>query len=136
MSNVIAVAADIYWACLEHTNEMSGKYQVDLCNLSDKAVEALEDLGIRVANKGDDRGNYITVKSSNPIRAQFSADVGDANAAMVGNGSKAKAAIGFYDWKFRGKEGRSPSLKKLVVTDLQVYEGAAAEGGVDLDDVL
>jgi hypothetical protein len=136
MSNTIAVNCELYWGFFDRTNEMSGKYQVDICNLSDKAVEALEELGLQVRNKGDEKGNFITVKSSNPIKVFFDRDIDEASPDMVGNGSKAKAAISFYDWSFRGKKGRSPSLKKLVVTDLQVYEGGNGDGGVNLDDVL
>lgn len=136
MSNTIAVNCELYWGFFDRVNDMSGKYQVDLTSLSDKAVSALEDLGIKVNNKGDERGNYITVKSSNPIKVFFDTN-DEASPSMIGNGSSAKAAIGFYDWDFRGKKGRSPSLKKLVVTDLVVYAGAeAGEGGLDLDAAL
>ena len=38
----VKIKADIMWAYLSRTNDMSGKYQVDLCNLSDNAVQALE----------------------------------------------------------------------------------------------
>ena len=30
----------LYWANLRQRNEMSGKYQVDLCNLNEKQKEA------------------------------------------------------------------------------------------------
>lgn len=136
MNNVIAVNCELYWGFFDRVNEMSGKYQVDLTSLSDKAVSALEDLGIKVNNKGDERGNYITVKSNNPIKVLFDTN-DEASTAMIGNGSSARAAVGFYEWDFRGKKGRSPSLKKLVVTDLVVYEGAGSgEGGIDLDAAL
>lgn len=137
MSNTdsVAVAGTIYWAFLDRVNDMSGKYQVDVGNLSAKAVSALEDMGIRVSNKGDDKGDFITLKSNNPIRVAFAAGVEEADSSMVGNGSKAKVAVGYYDWKFRGKAGRSPSLKKMVITDLVVYGGADG-AGADIDDVL
>jgi hypothetical protein len=34
----IKINADVYWAQLNKVNDMSGKYQVNLCNLSDKAA--------------------------------------------------------------------------------------------------
>ena len=132
MSNSIAVACEIYWGFFDRTNEYSNKYQVDLCKLSPKAVAALEELGINVRNKGDDRGDFITVKSNNPIHVDFKADPVDVG--MLGNGSKANAALSYYDWDYRGKKGRSPSLKKLLVTEVEVYEGA--DGGIDFDDIL
>lgn len=135
MSNVITVNCELYWGFFDRKNDMSGKYQVDLTSLSDKAVSALEDLGVKVNNKGDERGNYITVKSSNPIKVLFDTK-DEPSVSSIGNGSTAKASVGYYDWDFRGKKGRSPSLKKLVVTDVVVYEGGAAAEEFDMDSAL
>lgn len=114
--------ATLEWANLTTPNEMSGKYQVDLCNLSDKASNALKAMGLTVRSREDkpEKGNYITCKSTNQIKAvmQDGYDV----ETMVGNGSKAVATVGFYDWTFKGKKGRSPSLKRLTITELVSFE--------------
>ena len=129
MTKPIAVAATLYWASTSTKNEMSDKYQIDLGNLSDKAVMALEEMGIDVNNK-EEQGNYVTVKSSKPIQVfDENGIVLDADV-KIGNGSKAKAALSFYDWTYKAKSGRSPSLVKLMVTDLIEY-GADA----DIDDL-
>jgi len=39
MTDAVKIKADIMWAYLDKVNDMSGKFQVDLCNLSDKAAE-------------------------------------------------------------------------------------------------
>jgi hypothetical protein len=57
-----------YVGFLNKPNEMSGKFQVDLCNLSDKAVGALEEMGIEVKTK-EGKGAYVTCKSTRPIAA-------------------------------------------------------------------
>lgn len=134
-ANIVPVAATLYWPNLNRKNEMSGKYQVDLGNLSEKAVNALEMMGLNVNNKGDDRGDFITVKSNYPIDPEFAS--GDAiDSGMIGNGTKANVAIGSYDWEFRGKKGRSPSIKKMRVTEVAVFgEGEGAEVLID-DEVL
>jgi hypothetical protein len=127
----IKIKADVFWAQLNKINEMSNKYQVNLCNLSDAAVEALEAMGVSVSigeDKKADMGRYITCKSNNPIRA-FDAD-GDELSELIGNGSKAKAVVGCYEWKYKNKKGVSPSLKKLIITNLVEY---ASEGG-SIDD--
>ena len=123
----ITINTTLYWANLTTKNEMSGKYQVDLGQLSDAAVEALQQRGIDVKNKPPadedsvDKGNFITCKSQSPIKAYNTS--GDEIGELVGNGSQAKAAIGYYDWTNpAGKKGRSPSILKLVVTELEVYE--------------
>lgn len=126
MSDKLKLKADIYWASLSRKNEMADAYTVDLCNLSDKAVAALEDMGISVqenTEKKPEHGRYITCKSQRPIKA-FDSD-GDEITEDVGNGSKAICMIGSYAWTYKNKKGVSPSLAKLVVTDLIVF----ADGG-------
>lgn len=129
----LKIKCDIYWAQLNKMNEMSGAYQVNLCNLSDAAAEALEEMGLSVnqdSEKKADMGKYITCKSKNKPMKAFDVD-GDEITEDIGNGSKAKALVGTYDWTYKNKKGISPSLIKLVVTDLVEYSGA---GGISADD--
>lgn len=128
----ITIKADVMWAFLTRQNELSGKYQVDLTNLSAGAVTALESMGLKVKNK-DDRGSYITCSSRNPIKA-YNPSSDEIPGDIIGNGSKARAVVGFYDWTFSGKAGRSPSLLKLVVDELEMYEGG--EGSAEVGEAL
>lgn len=132
MSNNIVVNADIMWAQLDTVNDLSGKFQVDLSQLSAGAVSALEAAGVDVKSK-DDRGSYVTCKSSRPIKA-VTTEGESLEGLKIGNGSKAKAVLSTYEWNFKGKTGRSPSLNKLVITDLVEFEGDNAD--VNLDDAL
>ena len=130
----IKIKADVFWCQHDKINEMSGSFQVNLCNLSDAAVAALEQMGISVQigeNKKADMGKYITCKSKKPIRV-YDID-GDEIAEQIGNGSKCKALVGTYDWTYKNKKGISPALRKLVITDLVVYAGG---GNLDDEDVL
>lgn len=131
-TEAVKVKAEVMWAFLNKPNEMSGKYQVDLCNLSEKAVDALEGLGIEVKTK-EGKGRYITCKSQRPITAY---DDGGSllEGDILGNGSKAAAVITPYEWAFKGKKGVSPSLRKMVVTELVAYTGGGVE--IDEDDLL
>lgn len=118
----LKIEADIMWAFLDTPNQMSGKYQVDLCNLSKNAIKALEDAGVSVRNK-EGKGFFITAKSKNyPITAVDKA--GEPIAAKVGNGSKGVALIKPYAYKVNGKSGVGVGINKLIVTDLIAYEGA------------
>jgi hypothetical protein len=118
MSKPVKIEADIMWAFLTEPNEMSGKYQVDLCNLNAEAVKALESLGITVNNK-EGKGFYITAKSTREIKASDSK--GDPIKVKVANGSKASALVGTYSWTWKNKTGISPSLVDLKITDLIEY---------------
>ena len=53
MSDKLKLKADVYWASLNRKNEMADAYTVDLCNLSDKAVAALEEMGISVQENAE-----------------------------------------------------------------------------------
>lgn len=132
----IKVKATVYWCFHNKPNEMSGDYQLNLCNLSEAAVEALEEMGITVQTGEDkkaDMGKYITCKSKKPIKV-WDVD-GDEITESIGNGSKGKAIVGSYDWTFKNKKGTSASLGKLVITDLIEYVGAGGSLNDD-EDVL
>lgn len=129
MAKAIKIKSDIMWAYLDRQNEMSGRYQVDLCNLSPAAVGALEDLGITVNSK-EGKGFFITCKSTNPIRAYK--DGNELTGVGVGNGSEGVAVVAPYEWSWKGKTGISPSLKKLEVTKLETYE--EGEEALDVED--
>ena len=135
MSDKLKIKADVYWAQINRKNEMADAYTIDLCNLSDKAVAALEDMGISVqenAEKKPEQGKYITCKSQKPIKA-FDADGIDI-VEDIGNGSKAVCLVGAYSWTYKNKKGISPSLAKLVITDLVEYNSANLSA--DDEDVL
>ena len=132
----VKLTAEIKWAFFDKVSEMSGKYQVDLTNLSEQAVKALEAIGVTVRKREDkpENGWYVTVKSNNPIKPVD--EKGNTISAIVANGSKATALVSAYNWTWKNKSGVSPSLMKIVITDLKEYK---PEGGVDSledDDIL
>jgi len=125
----ITIATTLNWAFLDKVNGLSGKYQVDLSELSPAAVEAVEMLGIPVGNKAD-KGDYITAKSTLPIRV-YDTNSQEIKGVTVGNGTKAKVVLSGYDWKNpAGKKGVSATLHKIVITDMVEYE--AKEGAVEV----
>lgn len=132
----VKIKADVFWCQHDKINEMSGKFQLNLCNLSDAAVAALEQMGISVQigeDKKADMGKYITCKSEKPIRVYDTDGDEIAKETQIGNGSKAKALVGSYDWTYKNKKGVSPALRKLIITDLVEY---AVGGNLDDDDIL
>lgn len=122
----------LFWAFLDEKNDLSDKYQVDLCNLTDKQVEKLEDLGLVVRNKGDDRGNFLTAKSSKYPIVPYTTS-GDEIHEKVANGSKASVLFDTYEWNFKNKTGVSMGIKKLIVTDLIPYESSISEDDEEIE---
>jgi hypothetical protein len=79
------------------------------------------------SEKKAELGKYITCKSNKPIRA-FDVD-GEELHTLIGNKSRCKALVSTYEWTYKNKKGSSPSLMKLVITDLVEFAG-----GNDLGD--
>jgi len=115
----LTIKGTLYWVERNKLNKFSNKYQVQLGNLSDKAVEAIEEMGIAPSNKGDDRGFFITMKSNNPMRLTDENGVEIPEDVLIANGSEAIAVVGYYDWSVG--TGRSPSMIKMKVTNLIEY---------------
>lgn len=133
-SKRVKIKADVYWCQHTKVNDMSGKYQLNLCNLSDAAVDALESMGISVQvgeEKKSEMGRYITCKSQSEIKV-FDTE-GDLIKEAIGNGSKAKAIVGTYEWTYKNKKGISPSVGKIIITDLVEFD---AESELNDDDIL
>jgi hypothetical protein len=134
----VKVQAEIMWAFLDTPNQLSGKYQVDLCNLSKEAIQTIESMGCNVRKKADqpEKGFFITAKSANkPIKAF------DVNKqpieGKIANGSKCVALLKPYTYEAgRGyKAGVSMGVEELMVTDLKLYTPAVSLTADD-DDVL
>ncbi len=116
----------LYWPFLRVTNGLSGKYQVDICNLSESQVDGLKRLGLNIRNKGDDRGDFFTAKSAKyaiiPVDEEGNEIPEDV---VVGNGTKADVRGSIYQWTHAPtkKSGYSFSIniKGLIVKDLVSY---------------
>lgn len=125
----IKIAGEFQWCNLTKVNDMSGKYQLDICNLSAEAIKAIEDIGAAVRSRDDkpEKGNYITAKSNYEIPAVDTS--GNEIKDPIGNGSKGHVIIQPYAWDFRGKKGIGLGASKVVVTSLVHYE----DGSDDID---
>jgi hypothetical protein len=131
------------WPFLYERNDLSQKYQVDICNIDAKTVKQLEAVGIDVkTGEGDkaDKGRFIIAKSAKypPKVVDRSGDVMD-ETVLIGNGSGIKASIRPYEWNFKGKAGVSAGLNSLMVTSLIEYGGLdeldPEDGGEDNDEL-
>lgn len=122
----IKFEAEVQWAFFNKKSEMSGKYQVDLTNLSEGAVKALQDAGLEPRQREDkpEKGWFITAKSNYEIKPVDNS--GNEITDSVGNGSRAVALIKPYEWSWKNKKGVSPSLVKIIITDLKVYNPDSA----------
>jgi hypothetical protein len=136
LAKPVKIKAEVMWCFHNKQNEMSNKYQVDLCNLSEGAVKAIQNLGLEVRKRDDkpEKGYFITAKSSIPIKV-FSQDGDDLAEVAIGNGSKAVVLLSSYEWQWKNKSGCSASIKKMVIEELHSYDGEDSSSEDD-DDIL
>lgn len=101
-------------------NNLSNKYQVDVCNLSSEVVKQLESYGIPIKND-EERGSFVTAKAVRPPRV-MDASKRLWDDTIIGNGSTIKISAKPYDWTYKGKSGVSLGLNQLMVVNLVEYE--------------
>ncbi len=144
------IKGTVRWASLAKPNKMSGKYQLDVCNLSKAAVEQLKEQGVttlRYEKKSDDelgpRGNFLTMRSNAETKAGKIVDppeVVDAKkkplprGVLVGNGSVVKVVYDTFPWTFKGKAGVSAGLRVVQVLKLEEYEGGEFSTAEELEE--
>lgn len=106
------------------------KYKLEMCNLSQRAVDALSTQFTIKAKEDDKKGLNINAKSKYPF--VFVDDVGNpVDAQTIGNGSKAIVDVtGSYDHKFAKKYGFGPiAFSTVVVTELIPYASVPKDNG-------
>ncbi len=123
------ISGKAFWTKLNRKDEYSDKYQMDIGDLSDKSKEVLTSHGVKLKNKNDDRGEFITA------RTQYLVPVIDSDKkvidsdTLIGNGSSVRVKVDFNKTHpFVEKYGTSMYLKKVQVTELVEY------GKDDFDD--
>jgi hypothetical protein len=112
-------------------NEDNKKYECTLGNISDKAAEALKELGIQIKNKPE-MGNYIVGKSLY-VFTPVDEEGKPVPIESIGNGTKVTALVSSYRHKMSAKFGAAPSIKTIIVNELKTYTPPATE---DDDDIL
>lgn len=132
IETVKLVDVELQWACLSHTNDLSGKYQVDLVNLSEENQNKLLGLGpLRLRTRDDkpEKGTFVTAKSMHPILTVDSK--GAPVTAKVSNGSRGNIVCSVFPFKRKSPDGSTHglSIAKLVVTELKEFEPAGVDDG-------
>lgn len=134
----VKVACELFWSNWMSNfntkfNEDNDKYECTIGNLSDKAADSLEELGIKIKEK-DNMGKYVVGKSKY-VFEPVDKEGNKVDVASIGNGTKAIALVSSYRHKMSSKFGAAPSIQKLIITELVTYN---PEGGSDEeeDDVL
>ena len=95
-------------------NELSKKYQVDICHLDDDTISSLEEQGITIKSD-EDKGSFVTAKAIRAPRVMDAAKRSWCPGSLIGNGSVVKISAKPYEWTFKGKSGVGLGLNQLMV---------------------
>lgn len=132
----VKIGGELFWSQWMNNfntkfNEDNKKYECTLGNISDKAAEALKELGIQIKNKPE-MGNYIVGKSLY-VFTPVDEEGKPVAIESIGNGTKVTALVSSYRHKMSAKYGAAPSIKTIIVNELKSYSPPATE---DDDDIL
>jgi len=132
------ISGTAYWAAITNPNttfDSDGVWTVDVSNLDKKNLAVVKKDGLTIKNKGDDRGDFVTVKrkvrrkdgSLNRAPDLVDGQKRTMTNTLIGNGSKVNVHYTTYEWEFKGRAGVSADLRAIQVTDLIPYNTEADE---------
>ena len=126
----------VNWANVFTVNEMSGKYSIDVIELTPKQVKDFEKEGVNVREK-EGQGKFVTIKSTGKVPVYDSRRKPWPEDKLIGNGSVCRVAWSTYDWNKNGKSGRSAGLQAVVVMEHVPYESVDKDelfDGLEVED--
>ena len=132
MYQSMVIKGTAQWAHVHEPNDLSGKFQVDICQLDKATVKKLEDVGIEVRQgegEKEHKGSFIVAKTKRRPKVMDAAKNIWPSNLLIGNGSTVKCSVTPFDWTFKKKSGISASLNSLMVVD---FKSADMSGTGDL----
>ena len=121
-----------YWASVMRPNttfDSDGVWTVDV-SLDAKNKKISEGYKLTIKNKGDDRGDYVTVRrnvrrkdgSFNKAPQVMDSQKRVMKETLIGNGSEVSVLYTTYDWEFKGRSGTNADLRAIQVKNLVPYQ--------------
>ena len=142
------ISGDAYWAHVITPNTKfnpDGEWSIEVCNLNAKNKKVAEADGLTIKNKGDERGDFVTLKqyarTKDGTPRAISVKDSQRNAfpsdKRVGNGSKVNVSYFPKEYTVYGG-GVKGYLNAVQVTDLGEYsmdDFGVVEGGYTNNEV-
>jgi|TARA_R100000149_G_scaffold38234_1_gene14728 hypothetical protein len=145
---VSIIQGTAYWASVTQPNTTyEPTWTIDVGNLSAKAKKILkaDGLGDQIKNKGDEKGDFISIKQKVNKRDGSTFEppkVVDGMkrpfTSLIGNGSEVAVKYSAREWEYNGKSGVKADLKAVQVINHIPYgdtEDFDIVGDDDLDDI-
>jgi len=129
------ISGKAYWASVVKPNTtFEPVWTIDV-SLDEKNKSIVEADGLKVKNKKDERGDFVTLKrkvegkngSNNPPQVVDGQKRPLPDGVLVGNGSTVNVQYKTYEWNWKGNAGIGADLRKIQVVDLVPYEESDGE---------
>ena len=121
-----------HWAKLDRAvnafDPSKPRWSIDV-ELDAEGKAQIEELGIPVKNKDDDRGDFVTFQKDQflsngqelPKPRLIDAKKNDISGTLVGNGSMVKVSFYPKEWKYANRQGVRGVLKDVQLLELVEY---------------
>lgn len=129
------ISGKAYWASIINPNTtFEPVWSIDVA--LDEANKAIVEAdGLKVKNKGDERGDFVTIKrkvqgknrDNNPPEVVDAQKRPFPSDKLVGNGSLVNVQYKPYEWTWKGNAGIGADLSKIQVVELVEYEDDSNE---------
>ena len=143
MNDPIYITGKCHYASITEPNTKFDPVWSIQVEVTDDNREVVEKSGLKVANKGDERGDFVTIKRKvhrkdgtqrNAPLVMDSQNNRWNNDKKIANGSTVNVKAIPYEWDYAGKSGISADLAAVQIVDFIEYSGnqqdfAPVDGG-------
>ena len=143
MNDPVYITGKCHYASITEPNTKFDPVWSIHVEVTDDNREVVEKSGLKVANKGDERGDFVTIKRKvhrkdgtqrNAPLVMDSQNNRWNNDKKIANGSTVNVKAIPYEWDYAGKSGISADLAAVQIVDFIEYSGnqqdfAPVDGG-------
>ena len=143
MNDPVYITGKCHYASITEPNTKFDPVWSIQVEVTDDNREVVEKSGLKVANKGDERGDFVTIKRKvhrkdgtqrNAPLVMDSQNNRWNNDKKIANGSTVNVKAIPYEWDYAGKSGISADLAAVQILDFIEYSGnqqdfAPVDGG-------
>ena len=143
MNDPVYITGKCHYASITEPNTKFDPVWSIQVEINDDNREVVEKSGLNIANKGDERGDFVTIKRKvhrkdgtqrNAPLVMDSQNNRWNNDKKIANGSTVNVKAIPYEWDYAGKSGISADLAAVQIVDFIEYSGnqqdfAPVDGG-------
>ena len=143
MNDPVYITGKCHYASITEPNTKFDPVWSIQVEVNDDKREVVEKSGLNIANKGDERGDFVTIKRKvhrkdgtqrNAPLVMDSQNNRWNNEKKIANGSTVNVKAIPYEWDYAGKSGISADLAAVQIVDFIEYSGnqqdfAPVDGG-------